>query len=277
MHVNVWIKRAALAALACVFVGCGGGGGGGNGSGSNTLYVIYHDGNDTRLATIEKNDPTNFDDIGGLGTGASELVTGLDIRPQDNELYAYNQDFNELLILNKATGAASLVGGNSATILGDVSIDFDPVNNNIRLITTFEDNVRLNSTTGAVAGTDTDLSPAGTITDIAFTNNSSSANSTTLYGIDAEFNELVRIGGLNGSPSPGTGAVSIVGALGISTIGEFSYFDIDPDGRAWMVESFDAGGGVFTNRLYEVNLTTGTAILVGTIALTDPIVGLAAE
>jgi len=273
MHVNVWIKRAALAALACVFVGCGGGGGGSNGSGSDDLYIVYFDGADTRLATINRNNAGDFQDIGALGTG-TELVNGLDLRPETGDLYAYNQDFNELLILNTATGNASLVGGNSSTILGDVSIEFNPVADNVRLITTFEDNVRLSSTTGAVVGTDTDLAPAGTITDIAYSNNTSNASVTTLYGIDAEFNELVRIGGVDGNPSPNQGAVSIVGALGVNP--EVAYFDIDSDGTAWMVDSDDQGAGVFLNRLYRVNLNTGAATLVGTIPIDDPIYGLAA-
>lgn len=275
MHILNWIQRGSLLAVGCAIVGCGGGGGGGNGSSSDPLYILYREGGQTRLATVSRTSAGAITPIGSLGTG-TDVVNSLDLRPETGQLYAYNQTTNELLVVDKVTGDASVVGSNSATILGDVSIEFDPVADNVRMITTFEDNVRLSASTGAVLGVDSDLSPVGTLTDIAYSNNTSASSQTTLYGIDSEFNELVRIGGANGNPSVGAGAVSIVGALGVGTVNpQVAYFDIDADGSAWMVES-NLTGAVYVNRLYRINLNTGAATLVGTINSDDPIFGLAA-
>ena len=88
--------------------------------------------------------------------------------------------------------------------------------------------------TGGLAGTDTNLAyVAGdpnfannpNVTHSAYTDNFAGATTTTLYGIDAGLDILVRQGGLNGTPSPNLGGLTTIGGLGIN-IAEDGGFDI---------------------------------------------------
>ncbi len=86
---------------------------------------------------------------------------------------------------------------------------------------------------------------------------------TTLFGIDFITNTLVRIGGVNGSPSPDGGVLTTIGALVVgSLLGSRDIgFDIAPSSAAF--------ASMFTSannwRLYTVNLSTGVATSAGAI------------
>ena len=133
-------------------------------------------------------------------------------------------------------------------------------------------NLRVNPNTGALTSADTPLAyvvgdpnfgNGPTITAVAYSNNTEGAASTTLYGIDAGLNFLVRVGGPESNPSPNGGQLFTVGALGVDTDGGAAGFDIAPGtGRAFASLTV---GVVATSRLYTINLATGQATLVGTI------------
>jgi len=72
----------------------------------------------------------------------------------------------------------------------------------------------------------------------------------------------VRIGGVDGNPSPNGGLVTAVGSLMVP-IGHEAGFDIDgPTNTAWavMTEFFSGVVG-----LYTIDLSTGAATLVGPV------------
>jgi len=85
------------------------------------------------------------------------------------------------------------------------------------------------------------------------------ADSTTLFGIDITHDQLVRIGGVNGNPSPNGGLVTPIGPLGMDA-GPRSSFDIAADGTAYAVFNVDA-----LESLYLIDLSRGTATQLGVL------------
>ena len=86
---------------------------------------------------------------------------------------------------------------------------------------------------------------------------------TTLFGIDNVAGTLVRIGGVDGSPSPNGGVVTTIGSLGLGlNLNDELNFDISGTGIAFA--SFQNGGFGSTN-IYSINLTTGLATSLGTL------------
>jgi hypothetical protein len=122
-------------------------------------------------------------------------------------------------------------------------------------------NLRLHPETGALAAMDTPLNP-GTpvVAGSAYTNNRPGGMPTTLYGIDFALDALVRQGGLNGPPSPNGGLLTMVGALGVDAT-EMLGFDIFRDD---VLAALNVAGDPSTG-LYRIDLTTGTAMLIGSI------------
>lgn len=223
---------------------------------------------------------TGSQPISGLQTG--ENILSIDFRPADGRLYALGSS-SRLYTVNPQTGAATLVGAQpfSPTLSGGAfGFDFNPVPDRIRVVSDGEQNLRLHPVTGVTAGIDATLaytvtdSNAGsdpTIVAAAYTNNFSGTTATTLYVIDANLNTLALQGGANGTPSPNTGRLFTVGALGVdasSVVG----FDIAPSGAAFVATSAPAAT---TSNFYTVDLAAGKLQLVGAIGSAETVVGLA--
>jgi hypothetical protein len=144
-------------------------------------------------------------------------------------------------------------------------MDFNPVPDRIRLVSSVNENLRIDPSNGGPAD-DTNLTftaPAtGPVTAVAYDRNFAGTAMTTLFGIDRGSSRLVRIGGVNGNPSPNLGAVTSVGLLGVAVdIGSEAGFDIS--GTTGTAYAALFVGGVA--RLYTINLVTAAATLVGTI------------
>ncbi len=206
--------------------------------------------------------------LSGLATG--EALVGIDVRPSTGELFGIGNT-SRVYQIDVDTGLATPKGAGpfTPTLFGrGVGIDFNPVPDRLRTVTNSGQSLRLNSDTGVVAGTDTSLfyvpgdAGAGStpyVVAAAYTQSFAGATSTTLYGIDSARDTLVRIGGLNGPPSPNLGEVTTVGALGVDTLG-FAGLDISPFGGAFAVMNVP---GETMTKLYTINLGTGAATLQG--------------
>src|SRR5262249_27868385 len=108
----------------------------------------------------------------------------------------------------------------------------------------------------------------------AYTNNFAGASVTTLFGIDSNRDVLVRQGGPDGTPSPNGGVLTTIGTgLGFNTA-DLVGFDISGISSV-AYAALTAPGGNFS-QLFTINLTTGSATLVGTIGGGVPLTGLAA-
>ena len=213
----------------------------------------------------------------GAITGAGNLgLNGLDFRPADGQLYGYSHQTGSVYTVNTSTGAATLVTAISVpTTSAPLGIDFNPVPDRMRIVTEGDQNLRVNVAGGAtlVDGTlayaagDPNFGVNPSIVDAAYTNSDTNvATGTTLYYIDHNTNTLVSTSNPNG------GALSTVGALGVDT-GAALGFDILTDLAVNTAFAALNVGGV--NSLYGVNLATGASTLLGVIANTTPLWGLA--
>lgn len=160
-------------------------------------------------------------------------------------------------------------------------IDFNPVPDRLRVI---EDtgNLRINVDTGATF-TDSDLVPTGDYFAAAYTNSFPAPPNTALYAIDATANTLVRIGTVpavagtcpGASGNPNCGVVTPVGPLNVdvSNLGDIDISGLDNNLVLAAFQPNDGG----PSSLYRINLSTGAAILVGSIgtAASAPVSGLA--
>lgn len=229
---------------------------------SNTLVRFDRDAPGTILSSTA---------ISGLQGG--EGIVGIDFRPVSGQLFALGS-LSRLYVINPSNGVATQIGtGTFGPTLSGTSFgfDFNPVPDAIRIFSNGEQNLRVSPNTGAVTdfdpatvGTQPDpsINPAGNLVAAAYDNNVAGATTTTLYGIDSGSDQLVRIGGPSGNPSPNLGAVTNIGPLGVDT-SDLVGFDVAEDDNSAFA-SLTATGAA-SSQLYRINLGTGRATLVGTI------------
>jgi uncharacterized protein DUF4394 len=211
-----------------------------------------------QLLWVDKTNPTQV--LGGValsGTGGPSITT-LDYRPATGDLYGFSTSNGTLYRIDTNTGIVQPVGNVLTGFTGpQIDLDFSPSADRARLVSTDEENARINPADGQ-STFDTDLS-AGDIAGIAYDNNHSGATTTNLYGIDITHDQLVRIGGVDGNPSPNGGVVTPLGPLGIDA-GPASAFDIAADGTAYAAFNVNA-----LTSLYTIDLTRGTATSIGVL------------
>lgn len=239
--------------------------------------------NGNTLVTVNANAPgTVLSSVAITGLDPLTTVGAIDYRPATPRvLYAINNT-GQIYTINTRTGAATKVGTPPAPTIGGIGFDFNPTVDRLRIVTQTRQDFRANPDTGALAATDGTLAYAPTdplanaivnVAGAAYTNNVAGATSTTLYVIDTR-------GGLaparlatqgNATVSPNSGTLFSVGSTGVTTIGNVG-FDISRTGDAL---------ATFTNpttrvtSLYSVNLSTGAATLIGTLAGNTTYEGLA--
>jgi len=213
-------------------------------------------------------------DVALTGLAIGEFLLGIDFRPANGLLYATatNGTVARVVTVNTTTGAVASV--NAANTLAQVAgvyfgLDFNPVADRLREVSDAGASERLNPGTGALAATDTSLAyvagdpnvgQSPNVVHIAYSNNLPGVTTTTLYGIDVTTESLVRIGGVDGSPSPNTGQLTTIGPLGVSAL-SFGGFDIHFAANV-AYAALQIGGG---STLHSINLTTGAATPVGAI------------
>lgn len=250
---------------------------------------------ENQLISFCLNNPSNIlTDVAvqGLDTALSEYLQSIDFRPANGQLYGLVVQNNgaatgtvRLVTVNPTTGATTAVGtpfttANPGNFTG---FDFNPVADRIRvtrILTGRDANLRINPNDGvftedtplAFAAGDPNAGDDEFIVASAYTNNVAGATSTTLYNIDSSQDLLVRQGANPANTTPGdpgnpnSGVLFTIGALGVNTSG-LAGFDIAADGVAYAVLDTSLGTGGFggAGRLYTINLTTGTATLVGQV------------
>lgn len=182
-----------------------------------------------------------------------------------------------LYTIDIETGAATPVGAafGQAPNGNTYGIDFNPTADRIRVVNDNDANFRISPDSGALAGKDTELSPAGAkVSGVAYDRVEIPippvvSGNTTAYAIGANPSDLYTLGGVDSSPSPNSGQLLNPKPLGV-TIGANTPvgFDISPSGIACasLIVNGEAG-------LYTVDLATGAATLVGKTP--EPLSGLA--
>jgi len=232
------------------------------------------------------------------GLAAGERVVGMDFRVARGVLYVLT-DRGQLYTADTATGALTPVGAGAGNTQGPalkgqtVGVDFNPVADRIRVVTASGQNWRLHPDTGAWVDADAaqdgvqgdgvlayaaDDAQAGSTPKIgaaAYTYNKDNDKLTTNYAIDLAGARLVMQGSREGTApavSPNTGKLRTVGSLGVSRVTEVA-FDIADINNAALA----ALGDGRRTRLYQVDLNTGKAELLGTVGDGKPLLGMAIE
>ena len=249
-----------------------------------TVYALTANSRLVRFDSSASGVLTNDVPVSGLVLG--DRLAGIDFRPANGLLYGVSSG-SRIYTINPQTGVASQVGiaaftpAASGAVFG---VDFNPVPDRIRFVSNTGQNLRLQPDTGAVAATDTSIAyTAGdvnaatppSIVEVAYTNGFAGATVTTLYAIDSATSSLVRVGSPDGTPvSPNAGMLTTVGKLGPGIVSTSVGFDISRFGTAYA--AFQAMSAN-SSSLYTVDLTTGSATLVGPIGSNLIVTGLAIQ
>jgi len=235
---------------------------------NNPVSNAYAIGSSNNLLSFNVSAPNKINsDKPITGLQAGEIILAIDIRPATGQLYGLGST-SRLYMIDKTTAVATVVGTSAFTpILNGASFgfDFNPSVDRIRVVSNTRQNFRLNPETGVLAGLDTDLSP-GTpaVSAAAYTNNQAGSTSTVLYVIDPSTDKLYTMG----NPSPNTGVIAEVGALGINVDGNNGFDISGTDNKAYALLTVGSA-----TKLYSINLSTGAATAVGDF--TGPVKGLA--
>jgi hypothetical protein len=190
--------------------------------------------------------------------GAASIV-GIDVRPSDGKLYAVAAD-GGIYTVDPKTGEATMKSKLSEMLKSGVTVtvDFNPVADRLRIITSEGVNLRVNvddgkaTVDGALKYKDGDAmagKPAKVIAG-AYTNSANpKPTATALYDID-------EAGHLLTQAPPNDGILNTVGMLGIKIDGPVAFNIVaqGEDNAAWLVT-----GGT----LYSVDLKTGRATAAG--------------
>ena len=229
------------------------------------------------------------------GLKPGEQVLGIDFRVARNQLFGLSS-LGRLLRIDTGSATATAVSQGIALPQGaEIGFDVNPVVDRLRVVTDTGQNLRLHPDTGAqVAGdpgrdgiqADGPLAYrpgdllAGTpprIVAAAYTYNKANDKLTTNYAIDAGVGYLVVQGSTENTVpavSPNTGMLQAIGPLGIERFDRAAFDISDVNNTAYLVTTRQ---GARQSRLYEVNLGSGQARLIGAIGIDQPVRGMAIE
>jgi hypothetical protein len=208
--------------------------------------------------------------ITGLLPG--ETVQGLDVRPATGQLYALGILGMEgrIYVIDPGTGAATLLGPgpfSAALTPAAFGFDFNPDSDRIRIVSSTDQNLRVNPNNGFLVQLDDPLNDASgneQVSAVAYDQNNHDTTQTTLWGYDFDGNQVVRIGGFNGllpEGSPNSGVVTVVRATSIiAGVAVPLGMDIAPTGEAFLTVTT---AGPTTHSLHRINLGGGADTQIG--------------
>lgn len=219
------------------------------------------------IVTFDSSNPgviTSNSPIIGLSSGVS--LRGIDVRPGDGQLYALGSNGNlyRLTASGNTYTAADLGALTTAPEGTSYGFDFNPTVDRIRVTSDTNQNLRVNPNTmppGVTVDTPLTLNGSGNIDLVgaAYTNSVFGASTTTLYGLDAFTDALVRSTNANGGTYTNTNlGGGLFGPLGV-TFGLSDQVGFDISGFS--------GAGYFSlnDGFFSVDLNTGAATRIGTI------------
>lgn len=231
------------------------------------------------------------------GLPAGEQLVGMDFRVARGVLYALGKS-GQLYTLNVATGQLQPVGKvtQAVALRGNrFDLDFNPAADRLRVVSDAGQNLRYHPDTGGVVDFDAQQPGIQADPDLSFapgdalhgqpplvlaagyTYNQKNDKLTTNFAIDAREGTLVMQGSREGGmpvESPNLGVLRTVGALGTGPLAgaTLDISDVNNTALAALRTVNDR-----RTRLYKLNLETGAATLVGTVANGQPLVGMAIE
>lgn len=243
-----------------------------------TVVALTSNAHVVRFAPATPN--TLLSDVALTGLQNGESLLGLDVRPLDGKLYGVSSA-GRLLAIDGLTGATTAVATLTAAAGDDnpftaltlgvgTGVDFNPVPDLLRVVNDSDENLRIVpsartlNTVAQLAGatfTDATLTPGtASVVAAAYTNAFNGATLTTLFTIDSTADTLLRQGGPDGAPSPNTGALNVIGGLGVAAEGDVG-FDITGGRNGLALAAIRPTDSAVSSKLYAINLTSGAATL----------------
>ena len=201
------------------------------------------------------------------GLAAGDVVEGIDVRPATGQLFgvARNGSTARVVRIDPVTGAATTVGATFTLAGASVGVDFNPVPDRLRVVSSGGANLRINPNTGAVttdgalayAAGDPNDGDAPSIGAVAYTSSvpalntpTSGDNQTVLYDIDTDADVLAV------QDPPNGGTLSTRASLGIDA-GAVAGFDISPRAAGGLALLSEGSA----QRLYSVDLKSTSSAL----------------
>ena len=223
--------------------------------------------------------------VTGLPPG--ETLVGMDYRIAKGVLFTLSSA-GRLYTLDVPSGALKPVGSGAGVALQGSSfgVDFNPVADRVRVVSNTGNNLRLHPDTGGLAATDPALAyapgdvQAGQMPEVVaagYTYNKKDDKLTTNYAIDRRSGTLLTQGSVEDMQpvvSPNTGQLRTVGPLGTGPLLDAAMDIADVTGAAFTAVRT---ANQATTKLYTIDLSSGKATLIGTVADGAAIVGLAVE
>ena len=212
---------------------------------------------DSKLLMLNAKDASTItSQVPITGLQADETILSIDFRPATGQLYGLGST-SRIYVIDPKTGSSRAIGSAPFTpaLSGTVAgFDFNPTVDRIRLVTSNNQNLRLNPENGAVAAADMNLNGLGNakINSVAYTQNKAGASTTILFDIDVTNNKLHK------QDPPNDGKLVEVGNLGVD-VEDAGGFDISPDGMVALA-AMSVGG---KSGLFTIDLSTGKASKVG--------------
>lgn len=231
-----------------------------------------------------------------IGLPAGDSLVGIDFRIARGVLYGLSRQ-GLLFTIEPSTGQLTRVGSKPLAVALDgqaFGFDFNPAADRIRVVSgSF--NLRLHPDSGeavdgdaATPGTQADArlayapgdANAGRTPDVVsagYTYNKQDEKITTNFAIDRALGTLVMQGSREGAlpvVSPNTGRLSTVGSLGLGPLADASFDIADVTGAAYAAVRARAEG---PTQWVRIDLATGRALAIGTVADGGPLRGLAIE
>jgi len=236
---------------------------------------------DQRLFCFRDTEAANGRPIGTIrGLAPGERMISMDFRPSDGRLYGLSNAGNVYRI-NEQTADAQRVstlrevnGGRQVQLSGpSFGIDFNPVTDQMRVVTETGDSMRVNPDSGNTT-IDPRLNPGtGTgIAAIAYTNNDMDESSgTLLYAIDTRNDSIVI------QVPENSGTVTTIRSIGtdVQTDSAFDIFSLIQEDTSVALVALAAVTTRNVSSLVEVDLATGLIGLIAEFSLDDRIIGIA--
>lgn len=227
------------------------------------------------------------------GLAAQERLIGIDYRVAKGQLFGLGIS-GQLYRIDTAKGEATPIGAPAVLPREGASewgFDFNPVVDRMRVVNDAGSSLRMHPDTGAIVDADPnapgvqldgrlayDAADAGTgkvpaVLAVGYSYNKNDDKLTTMYALDGRQGALVHAGSKEGVQpvvSPNTGRLFTVGSLGIGAF-ESATLDISDVSNA----AYAAVSRGMASSWYRIDLATGRATLVGTIAGGEAVVGAA--
>ncbi len=234
----------------------------------NNYLVSFYTGNPSQILTHVP--------VSGLSNG--QVLVGMDVRATDLKMYGLGYNANTMVArvytINPVSGLATPVSADSISgidLSGNVGVDFNPVADRMRVVTSNNKNYRINQLTGMLAAVDSTLAfnisdmNAGAnpyVATVAYSNSKVGATTTTMY----IFDDSLNVFGTQNPPNAGILNTIAASNIMVNAMDRTSDMDVYYNHETDSNEAYFIANTMNNNdMLYMLNLNNGMATPIGSI------------